>query len=282
MRLTPRRIILSFALMAGLAGCVTAHRQSGVSGDLARAPGWRQEDHAAALEAFTRTCGVARIAPWPALCREARALAQVSDNRARAFFETRFSLRPCSSPGLLTAYFTPELSARRSGDDEFNAPVRPRGAETMAALAWMRPSDYRLLKRQGSAILRFEDGGAARAVFLTAEGPQGAVFALVPDDGGDPPGAAGAPLPPGRAVAVDAEVHPFGELLWIDSTALAADSARSAFRRLVVALDRGGDIRGESRIDLYLGRGERAGTEARRIKATAIVCRLAPRRGPSR
>lgn len=106
--------------------------------------------------------------------------------------------------------------------------------------------------------------------------PRYVFFTLAEDDGRDPAGAAGIPLPAGRAIAVDASRHGMGELFWIDASAPALTGAFPAYRRLVVALDTGGAIKGEVRADLYMGRGDEAGVEAGRVRHVLRMYRLAP------
>ncbi len=45
---------------------------------------------------------------------------------------------------------------------------------------------------------------------------------------------------------------------------------------MVSALDTGGAIKGDIRADLYVGHGERAGTEAGRIKHVLHMWRIVP------
>ena len=107
--------------------------------------------------------------------------------------------------------------------------------------------------------------------------PRYVFFRTAPDDGLDPAGAAGVPLPAGRAIAVDLARHPLGEPWWIDASAPTLPGAFPAYRRLVMALDTGGAIKGDVRADLYVGRGDDAGTEAGRIRHTLRMYRLIPR-----
>jgi membrane-bound lytic murein transglycosylase A len=107
--------------------------------------------------------------------------------------------------------------------------------------------------------------------------PRYAFFSLAPDDGRQPVGTANVPLPPGRALAVDAAYHPMGELLWVDASAPLLNGAFPAYRRLAMALDTGGAIKGEVRADLYLGQGAAAGLEAGRVRHTLRLYRLVPR-----
>jgi membrane-bound lytic murein transglycosylase A len=117
----------------------------------------------------------------------------------------------------------------------------------------------------------------AEADALMAENPRYVFFQLTPDDGRQPPGAAGVPLPAGRAVAVDPTQHAYGQALWIDADAGALAGSFPAYRRMVTALDTGGAIKGPVRADLYVGRGPAAGTEAGRIRHALRMYRLVPR-----
>jgi len=128
-----------------------------------------------------------------------------------------------------------------------------------------------------SAIRRWladNRGQAAQAVMDLD--PRYVFFRLAPDDGSDPAGAAGAALIAGRSVAVDPSEHALGELLWIDAAAPTLAGAFPAYRRLVVAMDTGGAIRGAARADLYLGRGDAAGDEAGRVRHLLRMWRLEP------
>ena len=106
--------------------------------------------------------------------------------------------------------------------------------------------------------------------------PRYVFFSLADDDDREPSGAAGVPLPPGRSIAVDTSRHDMGELFWIDASAPALTGAFPVYRRLVVALDTGGAIKGDVRADLYMGRGDAAGAEAGRVRHVLRMYRLAP------
>ena len=67
-----------------------------------------------------------------------------------------------------------------------------------------------------------------------------------------------------------------GEPFWIEASAPMLSGAFPSYRRLVMALDTGGAIQGETRADLYIGRGDAAGTEAGRVKHTLRMYRLIP------
>lgn len=77
------------------------------------------------------------------------------------------------------------------------------------------------------------------------------------DDGEGPPGAQGAPLTPGRSLAVDTAHVALGTPVWLDTTAPWPDGP-GPLRRLLVAQDTGGAIKGALRGDVFFGAGEDA------------------------
>jgi membrane-bound lytic murein transglycosylase A len=107
--------------------------------------------------------------------------------------------------------------------------------------------------------------------------PRYAFFSLAADDGKPPVGAANVALPAGRALAVDPAHHAMGELLFVDAEAPILAGAFPSYRRLALALDTGGAIKGEVRADLYVGQGAAAGSEAGRIRHTLRMYRLVPK-----
>jgi membrane-bound lytic murein transglycosylase A len=106
--------------------------------------------------------------------------------------------------------------------------------------------------------------------------PRYVFFSLAPDDGREPAGAAGAALIPGRALAVDPSRHALGGVYWIDAAAPALSGAFPVYRRLALALDTGGAIKGDVRADLYIGRGAAAGVEAGRVRHVLRLYALEP------
>ena len=158
--------------------------------------------------------------------------------------------------------------------------VFPDGARAKAAYAADNGRPFTAIARpmveRGLLAPGRASGDAIRAWLAAHAGPEAQAvmrlnpryvfFALSADDGRQPAGAAGVPLPPGRALAVDPARHGYGELYWIDASAPALAGAFPAYRRLAVALDVGGAIKGEVRADLYMGRGELAGREAGRVR----------------
>jgi membrane-bound lytic murein transglycosylase A len=130
-------------------------------------------------------------------------------------------------------------------------------------------------------------GDAIRAWLASHRGPEAdaimrlnpryVFFQTLPDDGRQAVGAAGVPLPPGRAIAVDPGKHAMGELFWLDASAPKLAGGFPTYRRLAVALDVGGAIKGDVRADLYTGTGAAAGAEAGRVRHDLRLYRLVPR-----
>ncbi len=96
-------------------------------------------------------------------------------------------------------------------------------------------------------------------------------------EGGGPIGAQGVPLTAGHSLAVDRRYIPLGAPLWLDTTDPL--SPGSALRRLVIAQDTGGAIKGVVRGDLFWGSGDRARNGAGKMKQPGRIFILLPRRG---
>jgi len=94
---------------------------------------------------------------------------------------------------------------------------------------------------------------------------------------GEPVGAQGVPLIPGRSIAVD-KLHEYGTPFFIDAK-LPIESAKptSAFRRLMIAQDTGSAVVGPARADLYFGAGDDAARIASRVRHPARFVMLLPR-----
>ncbi len=118
--------------------------------------------------------------------------------------------------------------------------------------------------------------GPQAAAELMARNPSYVFFAqrdgLSPEEG--PLGTLGAPLTPGRSLAVDRTQLPLGLPVWFDARN-GGDGL--PLRRLAVAQDTGGAIRGAARGDLFQGWGEDAAERAGRMRDPAGFFVLLPR-----
>src|SRR5262252_8223660 len=94
---------------------------------------------------------------------------------------------------------------------------------------------------------------------------------------GEPVGAQGVPLTPGRSIAVG-RVHEYGTPFFIEAN-LPIDSVKSVspFGRLMIAQDTGSALVGPARADLYWGAGDDAGRIAGRIRHPGRFAMLVPR-----
>jgi membrane-bound lytic murein transglycosylase A len=91
-----------------------------------------------------------------------------------------------------------------------------------------------------------------------------------------PLGAQGVPLTAGRSLAVDRRYIPLGVPLWLE-TSVPAPEGLAPLRRLMVAQDTGGAIKGVVRGDVFWGGGERAEAIAGRMKGRGQYAVLLPR-----
>jgi membrane-bound lytic murein transglycosylase A len=140
--------------------------------------------------------------------------------------------------------------------------VLPRRKVTMAAIRdWMKahPKEGAALRRDNSSYVFFRE--------LSTAGPLGAGRVV---------------LTPGRSLAVDRHFIALGVPVWLDAK---QRFTTGSIRRLVVAQDTGGAIRGPVRGDLFWGRGAAAASGAGAMNArgryylllpNAVAARLAP------
>ncbi|HEV2303596.1 MAG TPA: MltA domain-containing protein [Stellaceae bacterium] len=119
-------------------------------------------------------------------------------------------------------------------------------------------------------MAKHKKAGAA----LRREDPSYVFFRILKGPG--PKGAEGVVLSPRRSLAVDPAAIPLGVPLWLD--ARERFGAQERLRRLVVAQDTGGAIKGPVRGDLFWGTGEKAGIRAGRMNARGRYFLLLPRR----
>ena len=98
-------------------------------------------------------------------------------------------------------------------------------------------------------------------------------------EGEGPLGAEGVALTPERSLAVDRKHWPLGVPLWLDTAAPAAQEGvpDRPLRRLVIAQDTGGAIRGPIRGDVFWGAGDEAAEIAGRMKHPGKLWVLLPK-----
>lgn len=90
------------------------------------------------------------------------------------------------------------------------------------------------------------------------------------DDADGPIGAMNRPLTAGRSLAIDPEHVPLGAPVWIEK------DGDHPMRRLLVAQDTGGVIKGRGRADIFFGTGDEAGRKADTVSDPGRMVVLMP------
>jgi membrane-bound lytic murein transglycosylase A len=124
------------------------------------------------------------------------------------------------------------------------------------------------------AWLRANPGQAAA---MMNENPSFVFFREITGEG--PLGAQGVALTPGRSLAVDRTHHALGVPVWLVASHPDADSSKPdlPLRRLMIAQDTGGAIRGPVRGDVFWGHGREAEEIAGRMKHQGVIYLLLPK-----
>jgi membrane-bound lytic murein transglycosylase A len=349
--------LLAAALAAALAGCQHASeppRLTEQPAGFARLAGWNDDNVAAAIPAFVKSCAVflgqddgapldpkaksdfGTVGEWRGACAAAARLPG-TDAAAKAFFEGNFipvlAGNRGGSDGLFTGYFEIALNGSRARQGKFQTPLYRRPPDPKAyshaeiergalagrglELCWVDdPISAYFLQIQGSGVVKLTDGGAMRVGYdggngrpyiaigrllvergeaslkeltmetlrgwiaahgeaglaLMRENPSYVFFKEIPADG--PLGSEGAVLTAQRSLAVDRDYIALGVPLWLDARERFAGGL---LRRLVIAQDTGGAIKGPVRGDLFWGSGAAAGAAAGAMNASGRYYLLLPR-----
>lgn len=121
------------------------------------------------------------------------------------------------------------------------------------------------------AIRAWLKANPAQARAIMAENPRYVFYRTVTGDG--PVGAEGVALTPERSLAVDPKFIPLGVPLFLDTV----EPSGRPLRRLVLAQDTGGAIKGPVRGDFFWGPGEAAFEKAGRMKSPGRYWMLLPK-----
>ena len=132
-------------------------------------------------------------------------------------------------------------------------------------------------KASMQGIQNWARNNPAKVQALLNENPSYVFFRNLPVDPNNPdagpPGALGVPLTPGRSIAIDPRATPLGAPVWLDTTYPNTDKP---MKRLVLAQDTGGAIKGAVRADFFWGFGAEAGQQAGRMKQNGQMWVLIP------
>lgn len=140
-----------------------------------------------------------------------------------------------------------------------NGALRPEDVSLQSIRTWLQSHP-----QEAAAMM-----ARNRSYIFFREHPQ-----LAAGDG--PLGAEQVPLTAGRSLAVDRRFLPLGAPVWLETTAPWPDGA-APLRRLMVAQDTGGAIKGVVRGDVYWGAGPTAEAVAGRMKSRGRYAVLVPR-----
>jgi len=143
---------LAFCLIASTpasAHKIKLHRAQVEPISFAAMPGWQNDDHAAAFDAFQKSCSailqgtpaMRRMHPlYDALfkvCERAKAVGPLDRDKARAFFEANFKPARVApqgeTEGFFTGYYETEVDGSRYPSDEYTVPIYAAPIATMRA-----------------------------------------------------------------------------------------------------------------------------------------------------
>ena len=135
--------------------------------------------------------------------------------------------------------------------------------------------DRGILEKPGMAEIKaWIRANPAAGAALMRENPSYIFMRRLPDNIDGPIGALGVPLLTEANVAADPALLPLGAPVWIETTVEG-----QPFKRLVVASDTGGAIKGPNRFDIFFGGGEgaarKAGSLASPLSATILLPKAA-------
>ena len=153
-------------------------------------PGWREDDHLAAFQAFQHTAAQALRKPYrdgsngrtferfkPTF--EKAVSAKICDNgQARAFFETLFEPVPLKSsdgePGLVTGFYEPIVDGSRTRSEEFPVPIYAMPDDLVEISDVNRPYGmdpyFRFAQKTENGLVEYPDRREIERGFLKGRG----------------------------------------------------------------------------------------------------------------
>jgi membrane-bound lytic murein transglycosylase A len=172
-------------------------------------------------------------------------------------------------PAVRTRGVNVELTDDEDGDDE--GAIRTRGFK-LAKPA--RPGVVVVPGQRVAAAPAAPGSSAARALGTGIQDPSYVFFRESNAISGGPVGALGVPLSAGRSIAVDPRTTPLGFPVFVSTK---NPTNGQPMRRLTLAQDTGGAIRGAVRADYFFGDGPQAAQQARRMKERGQLWILLPK-----
>ena len=128
--------------------------------------GWQDDDHAAALATFVRSCRTAG-APLQAACRDAVRVAAADRTAARRFFERWFRPVEIAERGFLTGYFEPELAGSLESAPGYQVALLGRPSDLVSLVPGKSPVGWPVgmtaARRTASGLEAYPDRAAIEA-----------------------------------------------------------------------------------------------------------------------
>ncbi len=134
--------------------------------------------------------------------------------------------------------------------------------------------ELKLSQASMDGIKAWAEAHPQRLSELLGANPAYVFFRRLPAGDEGPIGALGVPLTAGRSIAVDPRSVPLGAPVFLDTT---QPNSVAPLRRLVVAQDTGGAIKGGVRADFFWGFGHEAGRMAGRMRQQGRMWVLLPK-----
>lgn len=184
---------------------------------------------------------------------------------------------PGRRPAADDASFRPVHDVERIVDALLAQPSRQKSTNSRAAVAPLpAPASGSPSGRLPGADARDARATANLSYLVAAreKDPSYVFFQPAAPGGSGPMGALGVPLTATRSIAVDPRSTPLGSPVFIEAE---RDDADGPLRRLMIAQDTGGAIRGAVRADFFWGTGPKAGAQAVRTRDDLTMWVLLPR-----
>jgi membrane-bound lytic murein transglycosylase A len=219
------------------------------------------------------------LAPYPTRA-EIEAAQENSDENALVWLRDAVEVFLIQVQGSARVRLTDGAHIRLVYDGRNGRPYTSIGKSLIARGA-IAPDDMSLAALKN--WLRANDptpGGLARSIMQSNESYVFFRAEPVRDPGAGPTGGQGVPLTPGRSIAIDRALWPYGGLFWIAGDVPSMEMSPQS-GRLWVAQDTGSAIVGPARADLFIGTGDAAGVCAGAIRHSATLFRLALKRIPA-
>ncbi|MCZ6858941.1 MAG: MltA domain-containing protein [Alphaproteobacteria bacterium] len=249
----------AYALQNSSSGLFTGYYEPVLRGSLRRRPGYNVPLHA-------KPRNLARLRPYPAR-------AQILKSPLRTRIPVLLWL--ADPVDAFTLHIQGSGLVRLAGGGTVRVGVAATNGRRYVSIGRVLLQSGALTRRQATmqGIRAWLRAHPREAAGVMNRNPRYIFFRIVRGPG--PIGGQGVALTPGRSLAIDPRFIAYGTPVWLDTTWPSPPGGR--LRRLVIAQDKGGAIKGAMRGDLFVGRGAQALTIAGRMRQRGRYFLLLPR-----